>query len=95
MSQPKRRGHQLGQLINLEVPVSVRLCEKLVPLEEVVALSPGTLLEFPQHHEHPLSLYLNESRVGHGYAADLEDSIGFVVESIDPTAREECLRSAP
>ena len=92
MPQSKRRGHQLGQLINMEVPVSVRLCETTLSVGEVLALRPGALLEFPQHHEDPLPLYLNESLVGYGYAADLEDSLGFVVESIDPAAREDCLR---
>ncbi len=95
MPDPKRRGRLLGQLINMEVPVSVRLCEKLMPLEEILALRPGTLLEFPKSHEKPLDLFLNESRVGHGYAADLEDSLGFVIEGLDHDAREDCLGGTP
>ena len=96
MPDPKRRGRLLGQLINMEVPVSVRLCEKLMPLEEILALRPGTLLEFPKSHEKPLDLFLNESRVGHGYAADLEDdSLGFVIEGLDRAAKEDCLGGTP
>ncbi len=37
MPDPKRRGRLLGQLINMEVPVSVRLCEKRMPLEDILA----------------------------------------------------------
>ncbi len=96
MPDPKRRGRLLGHLINMEVPISVRLCEKLMPLEDILALRPGTLLEFPQSHEKPLGLYLNESPVGRGYAADLEDdSLGFVIEDLDPAAREDCLGGTP
>ncbi len=95
MPDPKRRGRLLGQLINMEVPVSVRLCEKRMPLEDILALRPGTLLEFPGSHEKPLDLYLNESPVGHGYAADLEDSLGFVIEGLDQDAREDCLGGTP
>ncbi len=95
MPDPKRRGRLLGQLINMEVSVSVRLCEKRMPLEEILALRPGTLLEFPRSHEKPLDLYLNESPVGHGYAADLEDSLGFVIEGLDQDAREDCLEGTP
>lgn len=95
MPESNERGHQLGQLISMEVPVSVRLCEKLMPLGDVLALRPGTLLDFPQSHEAPLGLYVNGAPVGQGYAADLEKSLGFVVERIDQEAREDVLRGTP
>ncbi len=95
MPDSRSCARPLGQLINMEVPVSVRLCEKLMPLEEILALRPGVLLEFPQSHDAPLGLYLNESPVGEGYAADLADSLGFVIEWLDHEAREDCLRGAP
>lgn len=95
MPDSKRRGRLLGQLINMEVSVSVRLCEKRMPLEEILALRPGTLLEFSRHHEKPLDLCLNESPVGHGYAVDLEESLGFVIEGLDQDAREDCLGGTP
>lgn len=95
MPDAKSCASPLGRLINMEVPVSVRLCEKLMPLEDILALRPGALLEFPQSHEAPLGLYLNGSPVGHGYAADLADSLGFVIERLDHEARADCLHGAP
>lgn len=95
MPEPKHRGRPLRELINMEVPVSVCLCEKLMPLGEVLALRPGTLIRFPQNHDEPLGLCLNESLVGHGHAVDLEESLGFAVEGLDAEAREVSLRRAP
>lgn len=95
MPDPTGPGLPLRELINMEVPVSVCLCEKLMPLGEVLALRPGTLIRFPQSHDEPLDLYLNESHVGHGYAVDLEESLGFAVEGFDTEARETSLRGAP
>lgn len=97
MRDQKRRGPSLGQLIDMEVPVSVRLCEKLMPLEAILALRPGSLLEFSKHHEKPLDLFLNNTPVGRGYAADLDDqdSMGFVIEDLDQEAKEESLGETP
>ena len=97
MLDSKRRGPLLGQLIDIEVPVSVRLCEKLMPLEDILALRPGSLLQFSKQHEKPLDLFLNHTPVGRGYAADLDKgaALGFVIESLDHEAKDESLGETP
>ena len=79
---------QRKELSDLPVTVSVELCRKDVPLAKLLELQPGMVMAFPQRHDGPLAIYIDQSRVGHGHAVDLDDRLGVIVDHVD-TAKGE------
>jgi flagellar motor switch/type III secretory pathway protein FliN len=78
----KQRAGKLEHVVDLQVPLSVVLAEKSFPLEDILEIRRGALLEFSRRYDGPLDLYVNDSRVGRGHAIDFGERLGFCVDEV-------------
>jgi flagellar motor switch/type III secretory pathway protein FliN len=72
-----------GRVTDLEVSLTVVLAEKSFPLEEILELRPGAVLDLSRRPEAALGLRLSGSPIGRGRAIDIGERLGFLVEEID------------
>jgi flagellar motor switch protein FliN len=67
---------ELAAVLRLEVPVIVRLGERRMPLREVLALVPGSIIELPKSAEAELDLLVNNKQIGVGAAVKVGENFG-------------------
>ncbi|MBI1335365.1 MAG: hypothetical protein GC164_00210 [Phycisphaera sp.] len=77
MKQP-----ELSTILKLQVPVIVRIGERMVPLDDVLALGPGAILELRKSSEEELDLLVNNKRVGSGQAVKIGENFGLKITSV-------------
>lgn len=72
-----------GDLI-LDIPVSlsVELGRTQMKVKEVMALSPGTVIELEKAVEEPVDLYVNGKLVGRGEVVVVDDSLGIKITQV-------------
>ena len=73
---------------DLDVAVSVVLAQSRFPLEELLELKPGRVLDFATRHDEPLALYLGNSLMGTGRAVELGEHLGITVEDLSTRTAE-------
>lgn len=82
----------LAAVLRLEVPVIVRLAERRLPLREVLALVPGSILELPKSAEAELDLLVNNKQIGTGTAVKVGENFGLRISYLgDVRERIEAL----
>lgn len=95
-NKPKRKGAEgpnaprpadMGRVLGLNVPVSVMLAERLMPIEDILATQAGTIIEFDVPFDNDLSLYVANSQIGRGQAIKVGENFGLRITNID-TVRE-------
>jgi flagellar motor switch protein FliN/FliY len=72
----------LRSILALEVPVIVRVGERMLTLGEVVALVPGAIIELPKHAEDELDLLVNNMQIGMGTAVKVGENFGLRISFI-------------
>ena len=77
----------LDAILNLEVPVIVRLGERTMTLREVMALVPGSIIEIPKLADDELDLLINNERVGVGTAVKVGENFGLRLTAVGPPER--------
>lgn len=85
MSQPfpeTQDSPRVPHVEDLALPVSVVLAERRMPLERLMGLRPGALLDLGARHDTPLELRVSGSRVGAGRAIDIGERLAFRVEVV-------------
>ena len=75
---------ELGQILQLQVPVTVRLAERTMPLSEVVLLTTGSIIEFEKSADADLDLVLSNKCIGRGQAVKVGENFGLRVTDISP-----------
>ncbi len=70
------RKANLGQVLRLEVPVVVRLAERKLRVEDVLALTQGSIIELDKNAENELDLLINDKQVGLGTAVKVGENFG-------------------
>ena len=82
----------LSALLRLEVPVIVRLGERIMTLNEVLGLVPGAIIELPKTSEEELDLLVNNKQIGLGSAVKVVENFGIRITYIgDLKSRIEAL----
>jgi flagellar motor switch protein FliN/FliY len=66
----------LRPILRLEVPVIVVLGWKSMPVREVTALSPGSIIELPKKADEELELMINNKAIGTGTAVKVGENFG-------------------
>jgi flagellar motor switch protein FliN/FliY len=74
----------LRTILSLELPVIVRIGECSMPIDDVIALGPGAILELNKSSEDELDLMVNNRRIGAGTAVKVGENFGIQVTKIDP-----------
>lgn len=79
-------------ILRLEVPVIVRLGERTLRTEEVVALVPGSIIELAKGADEPLDLMVNNKQIGLGAAVKIGENFGIRITFLgDVRSRIEAL----
>jgi len=85
-------ARDLKTLLKLRVPVIVRLGHRKMPVNEVLRLAPGAIVELPQLADEPLDLMVNNKVIGSGHAVKIGENFGLKVNEVgDPEARVAAL----
>lgn len=80
------------RILKLEVPVVVRVAERQMRMEEVLALSPGSIVELNKRADDELDLLVNNKQIGTGTAVKVGENFGLRVSFIgDVRARIEAM----
>ncbi len=70
-------------ILKLSVPVIVQVGERHLPVENVLALAPGAILELNKSAEAPLDLLVNNKPIGEGNAVKVGENFGIQVSAIN------------
>ncbi|MCC7389580.1 MAG: FliM/FliN family flagellar motor switch protein [Phycisphaerales bacterium] len=73
---------EIQAILNLEVPVIVRLGERQMSLREVLTLVPGSIIEIPKPADDELDLMINNQRIGVGTAVKVGENFGIKITAI-------------
>ena len=72
----------LDRLMSLEVPIIVRMGERLMTLGDVLSMVPGMIIELPKHAEEELDLLVNNKVVGSGRAVKVGENYGIRISFV-------------
>jgi flagellar motor switch protein FliN/FliY len=72
----------LRAILSLEVPVIVRVGERVLTVGEVVSLVPGAIIELAKHAEDELDLLVNNKQIGTGTACKVGENFGLRISFI-------------
>lgn len=79
-------------LLQLQVPVIVEIGRTALPVEEVLSLSPGSIIELAKPSDSPLDLLVNNKPIATGGAVKVAEKFGIRVEHIgSPRERIEAM----
>lgn len=74
-------------ILKLTVPVIVQIGERQLPLDDVLALGPGAILELNKSSEEDLELLVNNKKIGRGVVVKVGENWGIRINRIG-SARE-------
>ena len=84
--------NDLDAILSLEVPIIVRIGGRCMTLSDVVALSPGAIIELPKRCDESLEILANNRRIGTGTAVKVGENFGVRVTGVgDTQSRVEAL----
>ena len=72
----------LRRILQLEVPVIVKLAERKLTLGEVMRLGAGAIIEFSKSSDEPLELLVNNKPIGVGDAVKVGENFGLKITQI-------------
>src|ERR1700722_7905675 len=73
---------ELKRILQLEVPVIVKLAERKLALSEVMRLGVGAIIEFFKSNDEPLELLINNKAIGVGEAVKVGENFGLRIKQI-------------
>lgn len=66
----------IGIILKLDVPIIVRIAERIVRVEDVVKWVPGTIIELQKSADDDLSILVNNVPIGQGTALKVGENFG-------------------
>ena len=84
-------SEEARRILRLKVPVIVKLAEKMLPLGDIIDLTPGSIVEFSRSADQSLELLVNDKVIGHGMAVKVGEKFGLRIDEI--LSVEETIRS--
>lgn len=72
----------LASILDLVVPVIVRIAERRLATDEVLKWQPGAIVELIKDADQPLDLMVNNVVVGTGHAVKVGENYGVRIEAI-------------
>ena len=73
---------ELSRILGLTVPVSVVVAEQALPIESILQITVGTILEFDVSFGAELSLVVGDRTVGRGNAVKVGENFGLRITNI-------------
>lgn len=79
-------------ILNLTVPMIVQIGRRKLPVGEVLALSPGSIIELPKSADEELEFSINNKTIGRGNAVKVGENFGIRITRINSArSRAEAL----
>ena len=72
----------VDHILKIRVPVAVRLAEREMILSEILAMGPGTILEFNRPVDSELDLMVNNAQIGRGVAVKVNERFGLQINHL-------------
>ncbi|MHC4080440.1 MAG: FliM/FliN family flagellar motor switch protein [Planctomycetota bacterium] len=72
----------IESILALEVPVIVQIAERMMPVEDVVSMTPGAIIELPKSSNEDLEILVNNKVIGTGAAVKVGENFGVRVSYI-------------
>ena len=82
LAPPTPAHAELQRILQLEVPVIVKLAERRLMLSEVMRLGTGAIIEFFKSSEEPLELLINNKVIGLGETVKIGENFGLRITQI-------------
>ena len=82
-SPAAQRDPELARILGLSVPVAVVLAERGLPIESILQITVGTILEFDVSFGAELSLVVGDRSIGSGNAVKIGEHFGLRIASIE------------
>ena len=80
-------------LLHVRVPVTVTLAMKRQPVEQILELAPGSLIQFEKSCEETLELCIGDQCIAEGLAVKVGEKFGLKVSHLTPpTDRVQALK---
>lgn len=73
---------ELQRILNLEVPLIVKLAERKLPMSEVLRLGVGAIIEFYRRSDEPLELLVNNKPIALGETVKVGENFGLRLTQI-------------
>ncbi len=75
-------SHYSKAVLQIETPASVTLARKMVPIQTIVDLVPGSMLTFENHCDEPLVLEVGGKAIATGETVKIGDKFGLRIRDI-------------
>ena len=72
----------LDLVLDVKVQITVQLGSCELPMREVLALSPGAVLQLKQQAKDPVGLYVNGKLIAYGEVVVVEDNFGIKITEL-------------
>lgn len=73
---------ELTRILQLEVPVIVKLAERQLTVAEVMRLGPGAIIEFEKASDEALELMVNNKTIGVGETVKVGENFGLKITQV-------------
>jgi len=73
---------EIRRILQLQVPMIVRLAEKIMPLGDILQWAPGAIIEFNKLVGEDLDLMINNKQIGGGQAVKVGEKFGLKVTNL-------------
>jgi flagellar motor switch protein FliN/FliY len=73
---------EVNTILRLKVPVIVQIGNRRIPMDDILALGPGAILELNKSADDELDLLVNNKRVGAGAAVKVGENFGIRITNI-------------
>jgi flagellar motor switch protein FliN/FliY len=73
---------ELNRILQLSVPVIVKLAQRKLSLSEVLRLGTGAIIEFEKSSDEPLELMINNKVIGLGETVKVGENFGLRITQI-------------
>ena len=80
--QPGPARRELDRILQLEVPIIVKLADRKLTLQEVMRLGPGAIIEFFKASDEPLELLINNKTIALGETVKVGENFGLKITQI-------------
>jgi flagellar motor switch protein FliN/FliY len=78
----ENRTPEIQRIMKLQVPIIVRLAEKVLPVGEITQLVPGAIIEFNKTVGENLDLMINNKLIGNGQAVKVGEKFGLKITQL-------------
>lgn len=76
------QSKSLDLVLDVKVQITVQLGSCELPMREVLALTPGAVLQLRQQAKDPVGLYVNGKLIAYGEVVVVEDNFGIKITEL-------------